>query len=78
LGLGAFITGELFNQIVGAATGAAALAAYPKFWWTCAGLALFVLLGFVALFRDDSNEPVTEPRGFEVTPPTSDAGTVHP
>jgi nucleoside transporter len=82
LGLGAFITGELFNQIVGAATGAAALAAYPKFWWTCAGLALFVLLGFVALFRDDSNEPaatVPEPRGFEVTPPpTSDAGTVHP
>jgi hypothetical protein len=78
LGLGAYITGELFNQIVGAATGAAALAAYPKFWWTCAGLALFVLLGFVALFRDDSNDPVTEPRGFEVTPPASETGTIHP
>jgi hypothetical protein len=80
LGLGAFITGEMFNRIVGGATGAAALTLYPKFWWICAGLALLVLVVFVALFRDDSKDAVSEPRGFEVaaTPPVSESGTVHP
>jgi hypothetical protein len=66
LGLGAYLTGEYFNKTVGAATGASALSLYPKFWWACAGFALVVLVIFVALFRDDSKDPVVEPRGFEV------------
>jgi hypothetical protein len=35
-----------------------------------------VLVGFVALFRDDSKDPVVEPRGFEVAPASSEAGIV--
>ncbi|MGB7158340.1 MAG: MFS transporter [Tepidisphaeraceae bacterium] len=77
LGLGAFLTGEMFNRIVGGATGAAALSAYPKFWWICAGLALIVLIAFVALFRDDSNDAPAEPRGFEVGSSESESGTAH-
>jgi nucleoside transporter len=52
LGLGAYLTGEYFNNTVGAATGTAALSLYPKFWWACAGFALVVLVLFVAMFRD--------------------------
>jgi hypothetical protein len=66
LGIGAYLTGEYFNQTVGAATGTAALALYPKFWWACAAFAVVVLAVFVVFFRDDSQEPVPQPRGFEV------------
>jgi nucleoside transporter len=71
LGIGAFLAGELFNRTVGAATGSAALALYPKFWWTCAIFAAAVLVIFVLFFRDDSKEPALEPRGFEVQPATT-------
>jgi nucleoside transporter len=73
LGLGAYLTGEYFNATVGAATGAAALALYPKFWWACAAFALVVLVLFTVLFRDDTNDVVVEPRGFEVEPAQSGA-----
>jgi hypothetical protein len=66
LGIGAYLTGEYFNQTVGGATGLAALKLYPKFWWACAAFALVVLALFVAMFRDDSSEPPLEPRGFDV------------
>jgi nucleoside transporter len=56
LGIGAYLTGEYFNQTVGTATGVAALSLYPKFWWACAAFALVVLVLFVAMFRDDSKE----------------------
>jgi nucleoside transporter len=59
LGIGAYLAGEYFNSTVGSATGTAALSLYPKFWWACAAFALVVLIGFVLLFRDDSNQPVT-------------------
>jgi nucleoside transporter len=62
LGLGAYLTGDLFNRTVGAATGAAALTLYPKFWWICGGFAFIVLAGFALLFRDDSKEPVAGPQ----------------
>jgi nucleoside transporter len=68
LGIGAYLTGEYFNKTVGAATGLAALSLYPKFWWACAGFALVVLVMFVLFFRDDSKDPVVEPRGFAVEP----------
>jgi len=68
LGIGAYLTGEYFNRTVGAATGTAALSLYPKFWWVCAAFALAVLIIFVAFFRDDSKEPVAEPRGFAAEP----------
>jgi Na+/alanine symporter len=68
LGIGAFLTGEYFNQTVGAATGQSALALYPKFWWSCAIFALAVLVIFVILFRDDSKDVVPVARGFEVEP----------
>jgi nucleoside transporter len=71
LGIGAFLTGELFNRTVGAATGPAALSLYPKFWWTCAGFALVVLVLFTLFFRDDSKDPVVEPREFDVQQPTA-------
>jgi nucleoside transporter len=73
LGIGAYLTGDYFNRTVGAATGAAALPLYPKFWWSCAGFALIVLIIFVAAFRDDSNQTVEEPRGFAVEPAQSGA-----
>ena len=71
LGIGAFLTGEYFNRTVGSAIGPAALALYPKFWWACAGFALVVLVIFVLFFRDDSKDPVIEPRGFAVEPSTT-------
>ncbi len=70
LGIGAYLAGELFNNIVGAAKGPAALPLYQKFWmWPCL-FAAGVLVLFTLLFRDDSHEPPigpesTEPRGFE-------------
>jgi nucleoside transporter len=54
LGIGAYLSGEYFNRTVGAATGSAALALYPKFWWACAIFAFAVLVLFVVRFRDDS------------------------
>src|SRR4051812_32755998 len=69
LGIGAYLTGEYFNRTVGAATGSAALSLYPRFWWACAGFALVVLVIFAVLFRDDSKDPVVEPRGFEAQSP---------
>jgi nucleoside transporter len=74
LGLGAYLSGEYFNRTVGGATGAAALALYPRFWWACAGFAFIVLVAFVLLFRDDSKEPVVEPRGFEAIPEPAQTG----
>ncbi len=68
LGIGAYLTGELFNQTVGGATGATALSLYPKFWWMCAGFAFLVLIVFIAFFRDDSNEPVPSARNLEPEP----------
>lgn len=73
LGIGAYLTGEYFNQTVGAATGTSALSLYPKFWWACAAFALVVLVAFTLFFRDDSKEPVAEPRGFEVDPAQTSA-----
>jgi nucleoside transporter len=58
LGIGSYLTGELFNRFVGDAKGGAALPLYPKLWWFCAAWALVVLIFFVLSFRDDSNEPV--------------------
>jgi len=58
LGIGSYLTGELFNRFVGDAKGTLALPLYPKLWWFCAAFALVVLVLFVAMFRDDSNEPV--------------------
>lgn len=60
LGIGAFLTGELFNRTVGTATGVAALTRYPQFWWVCAGFALVVLVLFVLLFRDDTKSATVE------------------
>ena len=74
LGLGAYLSGEYFNRTVGGATGATALTLYPRFWWACAGFAFVVLVGFVLLFRDDSKEPVVEPRGFEAIPEPAQTG----
>lgn len=72
LGIGGYLSGELYNNIVGAATGKAALPLYAKFWlWPCA-FAGVVFLIFAALFRDDTNEPPIGPnaedsqRGFAV------------
>src|SRR6478735_7133700 len=62
LGIGAYLSGEYFNRTVGGATGSAALALYPKFWWACAGFAFVVLVIFTLLFRDDSKDPAIEPR----------------
>ena len=58
LGLGGYLVGELGQQIfAGATTAAERLNLFRQFWiWPCA-FAGVVLLVFVALFRDDSNEP---------------------
>jgi Na+/alanine symporter len=58
LGIGSYLTGELFNRVVGTATGAAALTLYPRLWWICGGFAFAVMILFVLLFRDDSREQV--------------------
>jgi hypothetical protein len=77
LGLGAYVMGELFNSIVGSATGAEALPKYLQFWMIPAGFALVILVFFIALFRDDSNDPPVEvnvqPAGFEVEPTSTSA-----
>ena len=76
LGIGAYLTGELFNRTVGSATGQAALSLYPRFWWVCAVFALVVLVVFVLLFRDDSKDTVEEPRGFETITEPAQTGAV--
>jgi hypothetical protein len=76
LGIGAYLTGELFNRTVGSATGQAALSLYPRFWWACAVFAVIVLIVFVLLFRDDSKDPVEEPRGFETITEPAQTGAV--
>lgn len=64
--IGAQLAGLLFNNIVGNATGPAALSLYQKFWLIPGALAAVVLLLFLALFRDDSKETPAEPREAEV------------
>ncbi|MEA2733736.1 MAG: hypothetical protein QOE14_187, partial [Humisphaera sp.] len=76
LGIGAYLSGELFNRTVGSATGQAALSLYPRFWWACALCALVVLVMFVLLFRDDSKEQPAEPRGFEAVTEPAQTGAV--
>jgi nucleoside transporter len=61
LGIGGYVTGELANHIVGAATGPAALPLYQKFWLYPAAFAAGVLVLFTLLFRDDSHEPPVGP-----------------
>jgi len=74
LALGGYLTGELFNHIVGSATGREALPLYAKFWIWPAAFAAAVLVIFTLLFRDDTKEPPIGPeseesrRGFEVLP----------
>jgi len=58
LGIGGYLVGVLGGHIFGAGgTAAEHLARYPRFWIYPAAFAAVVLLIFVALFRDDSNEP---------------------
>jgi nucleoside transporter len=56
--IGAFVTGELFNRIVGTATGADALPLYQKFWIYPCAFAVVILVVFAALFRDDTKDAV--------------------
>ncbi len=65
LGIGAFLTGELFNDIVGETSGADALQRYPKLWWICGGFALMVLIGFVAFFHDRVRATDAEPPSID-------------
>ncbi|MDB5323123.1 MAG: nucleoside:H symporter, partial [Phycisphaerales bacterium] len=73
LAIGGYVTGELYNNIVGDKVGREALPLIQKFWlWPCA-FAAVVFCIFTALFRDDTNEPPIGPtisddtrRGFEV------------
>jgi nucleoside transporter len=71
LGIGGYLSGKLANHVIGDATGMAALGLYQKFWMYPMAFAAAVLVLFVALFRDDSNEPPVGPddpggaRGFE-------------
>jgi nucleoside transporter len=60
LGIGGYVSGLVFNHTVGAATGAAALPLYQKFWLYPAAFAAVVFLFFVAMFKDDSKEPPIE------------------
>jgi nucleoside transporter len=74
--IGAFVTGELFNRIVGTATGAQALPLYQKFWIYPCVFALVILVIFAALFRDDTrNGAVDEATvaGADVGPAESGA-----
>jgi nucleoside transporter len=74
--IGAYITGELFNNIVGTATGAAALPLYQKFWTYPAVFALVIFVVFAVLFRDDSKDAPAdepEPQGFQVSPVVANA-----
>jgi nucleoside transporter len=57
LAIGGYVSGELYNNIVGKAAGADALPLLQRYWAYPAGLAAIVLVIFVALFRDDSHEP---------------------
>jgi nucleoside transporter len=79
--VGAQLSGLVFNRIVGGdnATDVSALINYQRFWLFPCAFALVILIAFLALFRDDSKEPVVSldenKSGFEVIPPArADAG----
>lgn len=56
--LGTFLSGQLFNRLVGEG---AALKQWQTFWWVPCIAAAVIMLAFIALFRDDSR------RAAEVT-----------
>jgi nucleoside transporter len=61
LAIGGYVSGLLYNGIVGDATGRAALPLFARFWMYPAAFALGVLVLFTLLFRDDTHEPPIGP-----------------
>jgi nucleoside transporter len=72
LGIGAQLSGWLFGEVIGKASGTAALPLYQKFWALPAAFAFVVMLVFIAFFRNGVTSAPSQTLEAEGTPTIAD------